>query len=231
MARILVTGGAGFIGSHLCERFLGEDHEVICVDNLLTGVGTGTITYLNSSDTPSASATFTVTVNDEGNTGDDPGSSGGPSDEEGTNNVTINITAMNDAPVVGAPGAPLAATEQTNLSIEGTGFTVADADEAGAGATATLSVTEGTITVVVGDSGVTIDSGDGTGTVTLSDTIAQLDNLLTGAGTGTITYLNSSDTPSASATFSRVGAISYRSDSCPAATFRASRLYPPPPRR
>ncbi|MGH3115402.1 MAG: NAD-dependent epimerase/dehydratase family protein, partial [Gaiellaceae bacterium] len=33
----LVTGGAGFIGSHLCERFLGEGHEVICVDNLLTG--------------------------------------------------------------------------------------------------------------------------------------------------------------------------------------------------
>jgi dTDP-glucose 4,6-dehydratase len=37
MARILVTGGAGFIGSHLCERFLGEGHEVICVDSLLTG--------------------------------------------------------------------------------------------------------------------------------------------------------------------------------------------------
>ena len=37
MARILITGGAGFIGSHLCERFLKEDHEVICVDNLLTG--------------------------------------------------------------------------------------------------------------------------------------------------------------------------------------------------
>jgi dTDP-glucose 4,6-dehydratase len=37
MARILVTGGAGFIGSHLCERFLKEGHEVICVDNLLTG--------------------------------------------------------------------------------------------------------------------------------------------------------------------------------------------------
>jgi dTDP-glucose 4,6-dehydratase len=37
MARILVTGGAGFIGSHLCERFLKEGDEVICVDNLLTG--------------------------------------------------------------------------------------------------------------------------------------------------------------------------------------------------
>ena len=31
--RILVTGGAGFLGSHLCDRFLSEGHEVICVDN------------------------------------------------------------------------------------------------------------------------------------------------------------------------------------------------------
>lgn len=35
--RILITGGAGFIGSHLCERFLADGHEVICVDSLLTG--------------------------------------------------------------------------------------------------------------------------------------------------------------------------------------------------
>jgi dTDP-glucose 4,6-dehydratase len=37
VARILITGGAGFIGSHLCERFLGEGDEVICMDNFLTG--------------------------------------------------------------------------------------------------------------------------------------------------------------------------------------------------
>jgi dTDP-glucose 4,6-dehydratase len=35
--RTLITGGGGFIGSHLCERFLGEDHDVICVDNFITG--------------------------------------------------------------------------------------------------------------------------------------------------------------------------------------------------
>ena len=37
MARILVTGGSGFIGSHLCERLLNEGHDVLCLDNLFTG--------------------------------------------------------------------------------------------------------------------------------------------------------------------------------------------------
>ena len=37
MKRILVTGGAGFIGSHLCKRLVDEGNEVICVDNLFTG--------------------------------------------------------------------------------------------------------------------------------------------------------------------------------------------------
>ena len=36
-SRILVTGGAGFLGSHLCERLLAEDNEVLCVDNYYTG--------------------------------------------------------------------------------------------------------------------------------------------------------------------------------------------------
>lgn len=37
MKRILITGGAGFIGSHLCERLLREGHEVLCLDNYFTG--------------------------------------------------------------------------------------------------------------------------------------------------------------------------------------------------
>ena len=35
--RTLVTGGAGFLGSHLCDKLLGQGHEVICLDNLFTG--------------------------------------------------------------------------------------------------------------------------------------------------------------------------------------------------
>ncbi|MET5021033.1 NAD-dependent epimerase/dehydratase family protein, partial [Burkholderia pseudomallei] len=35
--RILVTGGAGFLGSHLCERLVAEGQDVLCVDNFYTG--------------------------------------------------------------------------------------------------------------------------------------------------------------------------------------------------
>src|SRR5213594_3742302 len=35
--RVLITGGAGFLGSHLCDRLIGMDHQVVCLDNLVTG--------------------------------------------------------------------------------------------------------------------------------------------------------------------------------------------------
>jgi len=59
------------------------------IDNLLTGVCTDTITY-TASGTSTIDATFTVTVNDQSNTGDDPGTSGTTTTEEGTNSVTVN---------------------------------------------------------------------------------------------------------------------------------------------
>src|SRR5580704_13216447 len=40
MRRIVVTGGAGFLGSHLCERLLDDGEQVICLDNFLTGTPT-----------------------------------------------------------------------------------------------------------------------------------------------------------------------------------------------
>ena len=44
---ILVTGGAGFIGSHLCKRLLAQNHKIICVDNLLTGSLKNISSFLN----------------------------------------------------------------------------------------------------------------------------------------------------------------------------------------
>jgi dTDP-glucose 4,6-dehydratase len=47
--RVLITGGAGFLGSHLCERFLAEGHTVIAMDNLITG-NTENISHLAGHD-------------------------------------------------------------------------------------------------------------------------------------------------------------------------------------
>ncbi|MBL4847158.1 MAG: SDR family oxidoreductase [Planctomycetes bacterium] len=49
MTRTVITGGAGFIGSHLCDHFVGLGHEVICIDNLLTG-SRDNVAHLESND-------------------------------------------------------------------------------------------------------------------------------------------------------------------------------------
>ncbi|MEW6599873.1 MAG: UDP-glucuronic acid decarboxylase family protein [Nitrospirota bacterium] len=46
MKRILITGGAGFLGSHLCERLLNEGHEVLCVDNFYTGRRSNIVNFI-----------------------------------------------------------------------------------------------------------------------------------------------------------------------------------------
>lgn len=48
MKRILVTGGAGFIGSHLCERLLEDGNEVLCIDNFYTGARSNVYRLLNN---------------------------------------------------------------------------------------------------------------------------------------------------------------------------------------
>ncbi|MCG7853861.1 MAG: NAD-dependent epimerase/dehydratase family protein [Methanosarcinaceae archaeon] len=47
--RVLVTGGAGFIGSHLCKRLLAESYDVLCVDNFYTGSKRNVTPFLGNS--------------------------------------------------------------------------------------------------------------------------------------------------------------------------------------
>src|SRR5512146_467949 len=46
--RVLVTGGAGFLGSHLCERLLKEGNDVLCLDNFFTGSKTNVLHLMNN---------------------------------------------------------------------------------------------------------------------------------------------------------------------------------------
>ena len=96
---------------------------------------TGTLTQINNAlnglvYTPPAHAngsrTLTVTTNDQGNTGVDPGTSGDGSSEQDSDPITINITAINDTPVVTA-ASPLAVDEQVAEAIAPTG-TLSDID-------------------------------------------------------------------------------------------------------
>jgi dTDP-glucose 4,6-dehydratase len=43
--RVLITGGAGFLGSHLCDRFVAEGHTVMAMDNLITGSTRNNVTH------------------------------------------------------------------------------------------------------------------------------------------------------------------------------------------
>lgn len=112
--------------------------------------------------------------------------------------VAITVNPVNDAPVVTIAPATYSATEQTLLTLQGTGLSISD-DSGGATIQATVSVDAGTLTTNAGTTGVAI-AGSGTSTLTLTGTVAQINDLLAGNLGGTLTYIVSSDTPPASAT-------------------------------
>ena len=60
MKQILITGGAGFIGSHLCARLLEEGNEVICLDNYFTGSKENVIPLLKNPHFPVCQAVYTI---------------------------------------------------------------------------------------------------------------------------------------------------------------------------
>ena len=110
------------------------------INDLLTGAGTGTITYFNNSDTPASSTTITVTVNDGGNTGADPGLTADASSEEDSAAQTINISAINDDPTnAGSLPSDISVTEDVLSNVDLSAVNFSDVDAGGSTLTVTLS--------------------------------------------------------------------------------------------
>ena len=147
------------------------------------------VSYQNTSENPStATRTVSFTVND-----------GSISSNTATRSITV--AAINDAPSATITPSSYTATEQTSLTLHGTGLSVADADAGSASVTVTVSVVSGTLNANAGSTGAGI-SGSGSNSLTLTGTLTQINNLLAGNNSSTLTYVINSNTPPSSDTLS-----------------------------
>jgi hypothetical protein len=125
--------------------------------------------------------TLTLTTDDQGNTGIDPGLSGTATSEADTDAVAITVNAVNDAPVNAVPGAQ-SVNEDTDLVLSGANaLSISDLDIGGGDATVTLSVLSGALTLST-TAGLTFSVGDGTSnsTMTFSGTVGAINAALDG---------------------------------------------------
>ncbi|MBY8826316.1 beta strand repeat-containing protein, partial [Sphingomonas colocasiae] len=190
----ILTVSAGTSGANVTGSGTGTvtlTGTLAQISDLLNTNATSSVTFTANTDTPSASTTLTVGINDGGNTG-----SGGAL--TGSASQTINITAVNDAPTAAVSASAYAATEQVALSLKGT-VSVADADAGSGSVTVTLGVGYGVLTVTAGTSGANV-SGSGTNSVTLTGTLAQINDLLNTNATSSVNFTANTDTPPASTT-------------------------------
>jgi microcystin-dependent protein len=138
------------------------------------------ISYVNQSDAPPGSVTLDYTF--------------ALPDGTFTASQTDTITAVNDAPTASIANNFTVAEQQT-LDLKNAGLSVADPDGASGSETLTLHVGEGTLHAAVGDSGVTVQSGNDSSDLVLSGTIAQLNALLGAGGASDLTYIDNTNTP------------------------------------
>jgi hypothetical protein len=153
------------------------------------------ILYNNTSDTPNTTQRSVTVVVSDGSL------------SSASHTIAISVTPVNDAPVAHIEPPSFAATEQTSLilsgKISGTNImSISDVDSGSDTMTVKLTVGEGVLNVSKGNSGVDTVTGSGTSTVTITGSVAEINNLLggvdTGAGSaGVIEYLNTSDSPAA----------------------------------
>lgn len=151
---------------------------VDAINQLLTGTSSGTVSYLNDSDTPATSTLISVTVNDHGNSGSDPGTTGDANSEVDINEQTIQITAINDAPYnSGTLPANVVVTEDVKSNIDLSGVQIADADHANGLLTVTIATARGGNLYATSSGGVVI-GGTSSSSLTLTGSLTNLNSYL-----------------------------------------------------
>ncbi|MBC3883451.1 cadherin-like domain-containing protein, partial [Undibacterium sp. LX40W] len=121
----------------------------------------------------SGTVALTMTTNDGGNTGTDPGLTGTATDERDIDTININVTAVNDTPTNTLP-AGYTTNEDTSLKLSG--LSIADVDAGTNNVTVTLSVASGTLTAAT--AGSVTASGSGSSTITLTGTVTNINAYL-----------------------------------------------------
>jgi hypothetical protein len=159
------VSGANASGSMVIEGTLAEVNAAVA-----------TLTYQGNSNF-NGSDTISVTVNDKGNTGTDPGNTGDANSEEATATIAVTVSPVNDTPTITKP-AGQTVNEDTDLTL--TGITFADVDSATGDVTATLSVANGVLTINGPTGPLTSASGSGTNSVTLGGTVAEVNAAIAG---------------------------------------------------
>ena len=187
----VAAGTSGAVVSNSGTSSVTITGTVAQINALLSTNATSTVSYIDNTDAPGASATLTLNVNDNGNTG------GGALQSSDT--ATINITAVNDAPVATITPTSYSATEQTSLNLKNTGLSISDVDAGSSSVSVTLSVTEGALNVTAGTSGAAV-SNSGASSVTITGTVAQINALLSTDAGSAVSYIDNTDAPGASAT-------------------------------
>lgn len=148
------------------------------LNGLLAGSGTGLFRH-----TPTTvNTTITLTVTDS-------------QGQVGTNNKTLTVGVR---PTITSPSVYLAATSNVNFNVHGKGFSFVDSDASGAGQTMVLATQAGGTITIAGTSGISSITGSGGASVSMTGTVTNLSNLLSGAN-GTIVYKRVLD--SSTATF------------------------------
>lgn len=148
------------------------------IDDLLQGRSSGTVEYVNGLSSPSPSTAITVTVNDLGNVGSDPGISGDGNSEQGSNSQFIDLTSVNDDPFnAGSISARISAVEDISSHVDLSLLDIADVDANGGIVSLTLATATGGLLSASNDSNIILN-GNGTDNLEISGTIAAINNYL-----------------------------------------------------